>query len=184
MKIFTALIITLLSLSSFSAEKAGVKIPDTMKVNGSDLMLNGIGVRRATFLRIKVYVGGLYLTKKTNKTEEILSQPYPKYISMNFIRDVDKEDLQKAWFEGLEAAVEKSKRAPLMKAFNEFNSRMVDIKKGQSILITFTKKGVETEVAGTKKPLIANSDFSRALLSVWFINARDEELRDELMGKN
>jgi hypothetical protein len=184
MKIFTTLLITLLCLNLFSAEKAGVSIPDTMKIKGSDLLLNGIGVRRATFLRIKVYVGGLYLLKKTNKTEEILSQPYPKFISMNFIRDVDKEDLQKAWLEGLEAAVQKNKRAPLMKAFNEFNSRMVDIKKGQSILLTFTKEGIETSIAGNKKPLISNSEFSRALLSVWFINARDEELRDELMGKN
>jgi hypothetical protein len=61
---------------------------------------------------------------------------------------------------------------------------MVDIKKGQSILITFQKEGVEVTVAGTKKPLIKDSNFSRALLSIWFLNARDEELRDELMGKN
>jgi hypothetical protein len=61
---------------------------------------------------------------------------------------------------------------------------MVDIKKGQSILITFKKEGVETIVAGVNKPIIKSESFARALLSVWFINARDEELRDELMGKN
>lgn len=175
---------TLLSLNLYAAEKAGITVPDTMTIAGKEIKLNGVGVRRATFLRIKVYVGALYLEKKTNKVEEILSSPYPKHLSMSFIRDVDKEDLQKAWLEGLEAAIKKADRAPLMKSFNEFNSHMVDIKKGQSILITFQKEGVEVTVAGTKKPLIKDSNFSRALLSIWFLNARDEELRDELMGKN
>ena len=184
MKKIGIILLAIMSLSVFSVEKAGVTIPDTMTINGKPLVLNGVGVRRATFLRIKVYVGGLYLSKKTNKTEEILSSAYPKYLSMSFIRDVDKEDLQKAWLEGLEAAVKKADRAPLMKSFNEFNAHMVDIKKGQAIQITFLTEGVQVTVAGVKKPLIKDTSFSRALLSVWFINARDEELRDELMGKN
>ncbi len=167
----------------FAAKKAGISIPDKVTIDGKELQLNGIGVRRATFLRIKVYVGGLYLEKKTQKVEEILSSSYPKYIPMHFMRDVDKEDLQEAWLEGLKAAVKEADRKEIMKSFNEFNSNMADIKKGQSILITLKKDGVQMSFAG-KKTFIKNQKLSRAILSIWFINAKDEQLRDEFMGKS
>ena len=50
------LFVFLLSLNLGAAEFAGVTIPDTKKVHGKDLVLNGIGMRRATFLNVKVYM--------------------------------------------------------------------------------------------------------------------------------
>lgn len=173
----------LLSLSSFAFEKASVKGPDKMIIEGKELVLNGAGVRRATIFNIKVYVGALYLPEKTKETNKLLDLPHPKHISMDFIRDVDAEDLQGAWKEGFEAAVEEAKRKTMMTYLDQFNKQMGDIRKGQKVLINFLDSGVEVTFNGKKSAKIGNKDFSRALLSIWFVNARDEELRDEMLGK-
>ena len=41
--------------------RAGVTLPDQATVEGRTLILNGMGLRRATWLRVKVYVAGLDL---------------------------------------------------------------------------------------------------------------------------
>jgi len=39
----------------------GTSLPRACQVNGSDLKLNGLGVRKATFLKVNVYVAALYV---------------------------------------------------------------------------------------------------------------------------
>jgi len=173
----------ILSITIFSAEKAGIKVPDQMKLGDKELVLNGMGIRRATFLNIKVYIGSLYCPQKSKDAQAILNMPNPKHISMNFVRDVDKEDLQGGWKEGFEAAVPEAERKTMMSHLEAFNNTMEDIKKNQVILINFLDSGVEVSFNGKKHPLIGDQKFSKALLSIWFINARDEELRDEMLGK-
>ena len=55
----------LISLNLYSATQNKVTMPDTISIKGADLVLNGLGTRKATWLRVKVYVGGLYLEKKS-----------------------------------------------------------------------------------------------------------------------
>lgn len=167
----------------FSAEKADVTVPETMELAGKTLVLNGMGIRRATWLNIKVYVGSLYVSEKSQDPNKILDQDYPKHISMNFVRDVDKDSLIGGWNEGFEAAVKDPLKTKLKPFLKEFNSRMSDIKKKQSILINFFADGVEITFNGSKGVKIGDGQFSKALLSVWFVNARDEDLRDEMLGK-
>jgi len=153
-------------------------------LNGKELVLNGTGIRRATFFSIKIYVGALYLSEKTKDPAKLLGLPFPKHISMDFIRDVNAKDLQGAWTEGFMAAVNDKDRKIMMPYFEQFNAQIGDIRKGQQILINFLDSGVEVSCNGKKSAVIGNKDFSRALLSIWFINARDEELRDGMLGKN
>jgi len=167
----------------YAAKKADIELPDTMKLEGKELVLNGIGIRRATIFNVKVYVGGLYVLKKSQDAKVIVAEQNPKHITMKFVRDVDADDLQDGWLEGFKAAVAKTDRAPLMSAFTKFNATMKDLKEGESILINFLDQGVQVSVKGQKYPFIGDKAFAKALLSVWFINARDELLRDELLGK-
>src|SRR5262245_6919743 len=46
---------------ALGAECLAVKVPDSVKTGGADLVLNGLGIRKATFLEVKVYVAALYL---------------------------------------------------------------------------------------------------------------------------
>jgi hypothetical protein len=41
--------------------RAGVTLPDQAMVEARTLVLNGMGLRKATWLRVKVHVAGLYL---------------------------------------------------------------------------------------------------------------------------
>ena len=81
---FALLIISLLlSQKLWSATCNDVTMPDSVNIKSKDLVLNGMGTRKATWLKVKVYVGGLYLSKKTTDADDILSQPYPKYLRMH-----------------------------------------------------------------------------------------------------
>lgn len=183
MKLVMPIFLLLTFSPTFAAEKAGVKVPDTMELQGKKLILNGMGIRRATWLNIKVYVGSLYVQKKSQDPSNILDQPYPKHVNMTFVRDVDKDSVIGAWNEGFEAAVKEPLKTKLMPYLKEFNSRMTEIRKKETILINFLEDGVEVEVKGKKGKKVGNQTFSKALLSIWFINARDKDLRDEMLGK-
>lgn len=177
-------VILLSSSVAMPATLEKVTIPEKKEVAGKELFLNGIGIRRGTFLNIKVYVGGLYIPSKSQNIEAILKMPFPKQISMNFLRDVPKEETQEAWKEGFVAAVPKEKKKRLMKYLEELNSKMPNLKKKEVMIANFLDEGVEIIINDKQVATIGNKEFSEALFSIWFIEARDERLRDELLGKN
>lgn len=163
-----------------SATRDKVTMPDTITVKGKDLVLNGLGTRKATWLRVKVYVGGLYLDKKSKDAQAILNNKGLKYLRMHFVRDVKGEKLINGWNEAFANAVKD--RTKIQKRISEFNKLMGDIKKNQEIVLTFSDKGVQVDFANSKSGMIKGADFAKDLLSVWFINAADEGLRDGLLN--
>lgn len=181
MKLALTLIFTILfSLNLQAATRDKVTMPDSINIKGKELVLNGLGTRKATWLRVKVYVGGLYLEKKSQDANTILNTKGVKYIRMHFVRDVKGEKLVGGWNDAFKNAVKD--RAPLQKRIDEFNALMGDIKKNQEIVLTFTDKDVQIDFANAKSGTIKGGDFSKALLSVWFVNPIDEGLRDGLLG--
>lgn len=181
MKQAFVLIFTLLfTFSLHSATRDKVTMPDTASIKGTDLVLNGLGTRKATWLRVKVYVGGLYIEKKSKDPQTILNAKGVKYLRMHFVRDVKGEKLINGWNEAFANAVKD--RTKIQKRITEFNALMGDIKKNQEIVLTFSDKGVHVDFANTKNGMVKGADFAKALLSVWFINAADEGLRDGLLG--
>lgn len=179
MKVFVS-ILFLLSLNLQAATQDKVTMPDTISVKGKELVLNGLGTRKATWLRVKVYVGGLFLEKKSKDPNHILKSKGTKYIRMHFVRDVKKEKLVNGWNEAFAAAVKDLPR--IQTRINELNALMGDVKKNQEIVLTFTDTNVHVDFANQKQGIIKGGDFSKDLLSVWFINAKDEGLRDGLLG--
>lgn len=170
-----------ISFNLAAATLDGVIFSDTTKVEGKDLVLNGIGIRKATFLKIKVYYGGLYLEQKTKDPSAFLATPAPKQIVMHFVRDVDAKKLRDAFVEGLEAA--NKNHASFKAQMDKFNSYVVDVVKGDQFIVTFLNDGVLFSAKGKTDKIMGN-EFSRALLNIWFTNARDEGLRSGLLGLN
>ncbi len=182
----TLLFVSLLFVSTlgFTASQNDVTLPDTMKVEGVDLVLNGIATRKATLLKVKVYVGGLYLEKKSKDFNEFVNFTGPKHLTMHFVRDVEKGKLVEGWNEAF-ANSHKGKEATLAtlkSKIDAFNAIQADMKKGEVMSYTFTSKGVQPEVKGQKTALIEGADFAKALLSVWFVNPKDEQLSEGLLG--
>src|SRR6478609_8023791 len=71
----------------------GVNLPDTMTVDGKQLLLNGLGLREATLLKIDVYVAGLYLEQRSSDAAKIIEQENTKSVRLSLVRDVSRSDL-------------------------------------------------------------------------------------------
>ncbi|MBT3235552.1 MAG: hypothetical protein HN353_06355 [Bdellovibrionales bacterium] len=185
-KVIITLLVLLFTFSSgFAMTVAGVTIPAISQVGNEKLVLNGVGIRKATWFKVKVYVGALYVAERSNNADSILKSGSAKFLTMQFVRDVSAQKLRNGWSEAFGNALRDD--GPLKKQLQpkieQFNSHMPDIKDGERIELTFHSDRVEFVITKQKPVVIKGKHFSRALLSVWFINALDEGLRDGLLGK-
>ena len=56
----------------------GVTVPATRTVDGTTVKLNGVGLRTATMLKIKVYVMPLYLEEPSSDRRPSSTRPAPR----------------------------------------------------------------------------------------------------------
>lgn len=180
MKSFFSFLLLIATLNLSAATLDGINFADKVNVEGKELVLNGIGIRKATILKIKVYYGALYLDSKTKDASAFLNTTSPKEIVMHFVRDVDAKKLRDAFVEGMEAANSNHEtfKAPMAK----FNSYVTDVVKNDLFVIDFLADGVVITAKGKASEKIGNADFSKALLNIWFTNPRDEQLKSGLLG--
>jgi len=76
---------------------AGVNMPDTVQVAGTTLLLNGLGLRNKS--GVKVYVAGLYVQRKSSDPNAVLTAEGPKRIVMHFLHGVSKRQMVDAFHE-------------------------------------------------------------------------------------
>ena len=148
-------------------ECMGVSFPDQLQVEGSALVLNGLGLRQATILEVDVYVAALYTATASSDPDAILGSTSSKQLVLHFVRNVGAADLNKAWEEGFEANA-KAQLPALEERVETLKSWMADMKTGERL--TFTHKpggGLQVDVGGTTKGTIKGDDFARAFLSIW-----------------
>ncbi len=97
-----AAMFVLVASAAGAAELAGVTLPDTTMLGGTTLHLNGIALRTYSWLRIRIYVAGLYLEHSSHDAEAVLASPEKKMVVFRFMRDVDAVNARKSWREGFE----------------------------------------------------------------------------------
>jgi hypothetical protein len=177
-----------------AATLAGVTLPDEATVGGKTLLLNGLGLREATFLKVDVYVAGLYLESRSADAAAILVSPGSKRLVMQFVRDVKRDELVKAWQHGFDANA--GAALPAMKdRIDRFNGWMTDMKVGETMSYTWTGgdavggdvagDGVAVEIKGRAVGTIEGEDFGRALLAIWLGDSPpNPELKAGLLGKH
>jgi hypothetical protein len=173
-----------LALPAAGAELAGVSMPDQVTVDGKTLLLNGLGLREATFLRVNVYVAGLYLEETSQDADEILAADRARRLSMRFVRSVSREDQVKHWSEGFEKNAGADLPA-LKERIKTLGSWMVDVNEGDSIVVTYLpEKGTTIEIRGKVAGTIPGADFGRAMFSLWLgPSPPNSGLKDGLLGR-
>ena len=185
-KLAIALSLTLafaISPAAFAKKKGGVTMPDTINVAGKKLVLNGMGIREATFMKVDVYVAGLYLETKSKDYKAIVNSNEVKRITLKFVRDVDKGDITKAWREGIKKNGGKY-YSDLKPHVKKLNSMMTGFKDGQTLTFTFVPgKGTTVNVNGTDKGTVADTFFGRVLFSCFIARAPNKGLKRGLLGK-
>jgi hypothetical protein len=161
--------ITLLALAATASAgtKADVTMPDTVRVGGETLVLNGMGLREATFLNVDVYVAGLYLEKPSSDAAAILAADDSKVLVLRFVRDVDRDDIVKAWRDGFRNNA-KTPVAQLQPSIDRLSSWMPAFHSGDTMTFTYVpERGVHVTINGERKGTIEGADFARSLFSVW-----------------
>jgi hypothetical protein len=173
--------------AAHGTEVGGVRLADTVKVGGADLVLNGAGVRtRAVF---KVYVGALYLPEKKTAANDALMQKGPKRVALHLLRDLAADQLGGALNDGLAANLSEAERAQFKAQIDELKATMdaVGAAREKSVVtIDFTPEAgtrVALDGAPRGKP-IAGEEFYRALLRIWLGDKPvDRSLKAAMLGQ-
>ncbi len=151
---------------SLAATCDGVAFPDNVSA-GTSLVLNGLGIRKATVLAVHVYVAGLYLPQKSTDAPQILAAHRSWQAVLRFVRDVDAPEIRRTFEEAL-SKVGGDKLATLQARITALNARMIDMKKGQTLSFASNpSEGVTLEVNGMGGAAFEGEDFSTALLATW-----------------
>jgi len=179
---FVAMLFGCFALASAQARTlAGVELPDAVVVDGSTLRLNGMGLREATPLRIKAYVGGLYLKDPSSDPTIVIDSHQSKRVTMQFLRDIDRKNLTSGWASSLR----KIGGQPMEHAIAEFTALVGDVHKGDTMDFTWRPgDGLEVATNGTVRGIISGDDFARTLFTVWFgPEPGDANLKRGMLGK-
>lgn len=172
-----------LAFASLTTSAAEITFAPTASVGGKTLQLNGVGIRKATVFRVKVYHAGLYLEAPSSDADAILASSQLKRIEMHFVHDVSSSKLKDAWREGI-AKNCKQGCDKLESALQKLDAAMVDIKDGDMMEYAFYPDRVELRIKGQSAGPILGADFSRAMLAVWLgAEPPNGDLKDGLLGK-
>ena len=167
--------------SAQARECKGVDFPEHLQVSGHDLTLNGLGMRKATFLKVNVYVGALYVTHPSHEAGPLIDPGTQAQLILHFVRNVSAGQMRDAWNEAFEKVTQGQTFAPKIATLNSW---MTDLKTGQRLVFTRVPgAGIEVSVNGAVKGTIAGDDFARALLSIWLGDSPpNPELKSGLLG--
>ncbi len=150
-----------------AGKKAGVTMPDQVAVADKTLVLNGMGLREETILKIDVYVAGLYLEHVSSDPKEILAMPGPKRLVLRFVRDVGRKDIVDAWNTGFHnnATVPLPQLRPRI---NLLDSWMPGFDDGDTLTFTYVPGGgVTVDINGKRRGVIQGDDFAQSLFAIW-----------------
>ena len=180
------LAVTVSMASAASIEREGMRYEDTLKLAGSRLVLNGLGVRGGF---LKGYVAALYLPQKEGDPEQVYALRGPKRISVRMLLDVNAATLARTFGDGIRKNYKDDALVALRERMDTFDGQVRavgGVKKGDAIDLDY-EPASGTHLLVNGKPqgsAIAGDDFYVALLKM-FIGERavDKGLRSALLGQ-
>ena len=151
-----------------AVEFGGINIPDNLQVGSEKLVLNGVGMREKYF--IDLYVGALYLTKKSSDAQKIINEDTPMAITVHIISGlITEERMADATEDGFKSTT----GGKISKAFQEDIDLFIDafsksIKKGDFYqLIYIPDKGVTVWKNGKATVTVKGLEFKKVLFAIW-----------------
>lgn len=171
MKTLCLFMTLLLSFVAHAKELEKRVFEETVKFEGKDLPLRGLGLRKVEKfgLPFKVYVAGLYIDDaKATSAEQILSSDKPKVIQLQMLRRVSKDDISKAFADSHDANC--APTCAQSKAFwNEFAKLLPDLMDNSKLNFVVLKNELQVDVQGrdNTKGVIKSPEFSQNFLKIF-----------------
>ena len=144
---------------------AGVRLPDAINLQGKQLLLDHVDLKKMLFF--EVYVWGLYLEHSPNSTQEAIDFQGPKQLQFHFRRSIKREHLVDGFRDFLSHNV--MTRSPEMRQYSEMLVHSLrGVRKGDTLLITYLPdKGLLISGDASRGALIPGKDFADALFTAW-----------------
>ncbi|PID46659.1 MAG: chalcone isomerase [Proteobacteria bacterium] len=161
------LLLALTATQASAANIAGVNMPDQIQYAGKTMVLNGAGVRKKFLMTI--YVGGLYLTTKSNDGDAIIQADEPMSIRLAITSSMITPDKMKSTtLQGFRRAMN-GNISPLKK---EIDQLMSSFDKGVSRgdvyeLTNVPGSGVHIIRNGKRVETIRSKAFKATLFGIW-----------------
>lgn len=181
----TALVVlSLISVNAGAHSVDGHKVPDTLQVSNSQLVLNGAGIRKKVVF--DVYLAALYTDRKTDQAQTIINGTTPRAIRLVLLRDIDSTSLADALNDGLRDNTSDSQWQAIQPSVKQFAGLLLkqkSLKRGSVIDILFQDSRVSVTAMGTQQGSVNNAQFAHALLAVWIGNKpAQSSLKRALLG--
>jgi hypothetical protein len=184
--LFRVLLACALALPAHALTIEGQTFPDRIQLGGTELRLNGVGLRAVAWL--KGYAAGLYLAQKASTVPDVLAAAGPKRLQMRMLVDVGAEEFVKALNKGIARntpAAEQPALAERQRAFEHAMRAIGHVKSGDVVdLDWLPARGFVLSVNGKQRgDVLPGEDFYRALLLI-FVGQRpvDKSLKSGLLG--
>ncbi len=174
------------SQAAMAAEISGVKLPDTVKVAGKELQLNGYGMR--TKFIVKVYATALYLQDKKSTVEEVMAAEGPRRVQLVMMRDITSDDFGNAFMSGINNNLDskdKTKIVTQISKFGEMFALLDALKKGDVLDLDWVPGQGTTCYLNGKRIGDVTPDvaFYNAILKIWLGNKpADASLKTKLLA--
>lgn len=179
------LLATLAFNPAWSANVAGVDLPDTLSTGSQTLTLNGAGVRsRFVF---DIYVAALYTTARSADPAAIIAGPQPRAVQLVLLRDVEADTLLSGLKSGMRdnhTDAELAALAPSIQALEDTMKKIGNGGKGDTILISIADSGVTIRLRDSELGRIPDARLGAALLRIWLGDKpAQNDLKRALLGQ-
>jgi Chalcone isomerase-like len=173
-------------LRAQTLEVGNTKFAPTASVGGSNLQLNGAGMRYKVV--VKVYAAALYTQSKVSTAEAAIAAAGPKRVHVVMQRAIDARELGKLFTEGMRKNApreEFSKSIPGTIKMGEIFAEKKTLESGDTFFADYIPgQGTQVIINGKQYgETIKEPEFYRALLSIWVgKDPADWKLKDALLG--
>jgi len=153
-----------------AGEMAGVTMDDTLRIGESTITLTGMGIRTKTFLKVRVYVAGLYMKNPSSDPQKIITADETKRLFIQGTGPTMKvEAIKEALWAGFDANTPDRPEDLQKKMETVANYFTEPAKKGDTFGFTY-EPGIGTTVTikGEKMQTVPGKDLMEAVFAIWF----------------
>jgi hypothetical protein len=172
----------MLPSSCFAVQLGGTTLPDSWKLDGETLVLNGAGLREYSFLRVPIYAAALYFEKRETKARVLLEAHSPIVIHLKMLRDVSRADSVKGWQVYLSANCQLPCQLD-SEALASFNRLIPESKKQDEQTYVFSGGNVDVYLNTVKLGKVSDKRLAHTILRSWLGDEpTTESLKRALLG--